>query len=203
MINYTIISSGSKGNCVIIENVMIDCGVPFKKIKECLYNINYLLITHIHSDHLNKSCVKQIRKLFPNIKIIGNYEVAQEIDVDVIANAGYDVNTKDYTFFPFECVHDVLCYGYIWNVNGFRIIYATDTNNLDILHNNGIKYDYIFIESNYDEVKIKNAKRTKGYDPKLSALRHMSKQKATEFYYVNRRDNNSKFIELHKSERFY
>ena len=66
--------------------------------------------------------------------------------------------------------------------------------------------DYMFLESNYDERKLKElAKqyRTKGYDPALSNLRHLSTQKCKEFYYVNRRDKDSVLIELHMSKRFY
>ncbi|MBS4750993.1 MBL fold metallo-hydrolase [Carnobacteriaceae bacterium zg-ZUI78] len=201
-LNYEIIASGSKGNCVVIENIMIDCGVSFNRIKEQLYNVDYLLLTHIHSDHINVSTLKKIKKLFPNILMIGNYEVANYVDIDIIANSGYHVKNVPIDFLPFECVHDVLTYGYMWTMKKKRIIYATDTNNLNNVPNDE-KFDYFFIESNYDEDKIKLAQAKKGYDPKMSAIRHLSTQKAKAFYYLRRKNKQSKLIELHKSERFY
>ena len=46
MIDYEIIGTGSKGNAVRLENIMIVCGVTFKKMHEALYKCDTLLITH-------------------------------------------------------------------------------------------------------------------------------------------------------------
>lgn len=202
--NYKIISSGSKGNCVIInENIMFDCGVPFNKIKEELYEIKYLLITHIHSDHLNKVTLLQIMKKFPTIKIIGNYEVQQAFHVNIIANEGFPIETEDYTFLPFKCEHDVLTYGYTFEISGERIIYCTDTATMDFAPD--YFYDWFFIESNHDEKKLEAARNEYkgGYSPYLSGKRHLSTQQARAFFYMRRRSKESQFIELHKSQRFY
>jgi ribonuclease BN (tRNA processing enzyme) len=202
--NYKILSSGSKGNCVIInDNIMIDCGIAFNKMKNELYGIKYLLITHVHSDHLNKVTLEQIMRKFPTIKIIGNYEVHQAFFTHVIANAGFDVVTEDYIFTPFEAVHDVLTYGYVFNVGDKRIIYCTDTAHMNNAPKG--KYDYFFIESNHDERKLEEARNEwkGGYNPYLSGKRHLSTQAAKNFYYSNRRSAQSEFIELHKSSRFY
>lgn len=200
---YEIISSGSKGNCVIINDVMIDCGVPFGKIKDHLYDIRYLLLTHIHSDHIKKATLDNIKKMFPVIKTIGNYEVHQKFGVDQLANAGFQVETFHYNFLPFECIHDVLTYGFIWKFEDVEIIYATDTSSMENAPQG--PFDYLFIESNHDEYKLEQAGlNVKGsYNPYLSGKRHLSTQQARAFYYTNRRDKDSEFIELHKSHRFY
>lgn len=201
---YEIISTGSKGNSVIINDIMVDCGVAFKKLKEYLYDIKYLLLTHIHSDHIKPTTLKRIKKEFPHIKVIGNYEIAQLYDVDHIINAGFPMDIDNYTFEAFECVHDVVTYGYTWSFNNNEIIYATDTNSLENAPER--KYDYLFLESNYDVEKLELArgKRSKyGYDPYISGLRHLSTKDCKTFYYLNRRDKNSELIELHMSERFY
>ncbi|MCX86356.1 MBL fold metallo-hydrolase, partial [Listeria monocytogenes] len=125
MIEWKIISSGSKGNCVIVNDVMIDCGVPFKRIKEHLYDIDYLLLTHIHSDHINSSTLENIRKLFPKITIIGNYQIAQLYDIDIIGNSDFKITLPSFEVTPFECFHDVITQGYTWRVDGENIIYAT------------------------------------------------------------------------------
>ena len=200
---YKVISSGSKGNCVVVNDVMIDCGLPFNKIKEDLYNVRYLLLTHIHGDHIKGSTLTNIKKLFPKITIIGNYEVHQQYGVDKLVNAGFEIVTDHYTFYPFECVHDVLTYGFTWEVQGKTIIYATDTSNMSNAPNG--EYDYLFLESNHDDKKLAAiANQHKGgYSPYLNGKRHLSTQLAKTFYYLNRRNKESEFIELHKSERFY
>ena len=201
--NYKIISSGSKGNCIIINDVMVDIGVPFREIKQYLYDIKYLIITHIHSDHLKINSLQQLAQQFPHIQIIGNYEVHQIYNVDYIANAGYEIETDDYTFYPFELEHDVLCYGYTWNYKGKDIIYATDTGSLK--HAPVKKYDYFFIESNHDEKKLEEVKNNYHgrYNPYLSGKRHLSTQQARSFYYTHRKSPEAALIELHKSSRFY
>lgn len=202
--NYKIISTGSKGNCVILhDDVMVDCGVPFGKIKDDLYNVKYLLITHTHQDHLNIKTISNIAYHFPRIKIIGNYEVHSAYNCNIIANAGFDITTDDYVFTPFENVHDVLCYGYTWTYKGQEIIYATDTSTLENAPEK--KYDWMFLESNHDEQKldaVRNEMRG-SYSPYLSGKRHLSTQQAKAFYYLHRRNPQTQFIELHQSARFY
>ena len=52
---YNIISTGSKGNAVVINDViLIDCGVSFRALKDVYKNIKIVLLTHIHSDHFSR-----------------------------------------------------------------------------------------------------------------------------------------------------
>jgi phosphoribosyl 1,2-cyclic phosphodiesterase len=201
--NYKIISSGSKGNCAIVNDVMIDCGIPFSKLKQELYNIKYLLITHTHGDHLKPKTIASIARNFPRIQIIGNYEVNDVYNCNHIANANFEIETDDYTFMPFECVHDVLCYGFTWNTEGHEIIYATDTSTLENAPKK--QYDYFFLESNHDEQKLNDVRDEYkgGYNPYLSGKRHLSTQAAKAFYYQYRKTPDAELIELHKSARFY
>jgi ribonuclease BN (tRNA processing enzyme) len=201
--NHKIISTGSKGNCVIINDVMIDCGIPFKEIKEELYSIKYLIITHTHSDHLNKKTLENICTKFPRIKIIGNYEVHNAWNCNYIANADFMIETEDYDFYPFDCLHNVLCYGYTWTFEGQEIIYATDASTLENAPKQ--KYDWFFIESNHDEEKLEAVRNEHhgSYSPYAAGKRHLSTQAAKTFYYMNRRSKDSPLIELHQSSRFY
>lgn len=201
-LKYKIVRSGSKGNCVIMNDIMIDCGVPFKLIKDELYNVRLLLITHIHSDHVTPSTLKRIKAMFPHILIAGNYEVNQVFGVDVITinNRVHDLVEHEIT--PFECFHDVVVQGFTFELNGESIIYATDTQNLTCAPSK--KYDWLFLESNHDERKLKAIGATiKGYDAVAGGSRHMSTQVCKGFYYTHRRNESSRLLELHKSERFY
>ena len=200
---YEIIASSSKGNCVIIGETMVDCGVPMAKIKKKLYKIKTLIITHDHSDHINKATYRAIRQQFPRIKVIGNYEVHMIHHVDIISNPGVEIKRGGITYLPFTAPHDVENHGYVWEVNGQRVIYTTDTWSME--HAPEGPYDWLFIESNHDETKVETiiGKTHKGYEAWKSSYRHLSTQKAKGFYYTHRRDNTSELVELHRSEQFY
>lgn len=207
MLDYKIISTGSKGNCVLIGSTMVDCGVPFKNIKEHLYGVSTLLLTHIHSDHIKPTTLKNIVVMFPHIKIFGNYEVCQVFDEYPITcvneNVPFEDDGIEYT--PFRGLHDVLTYGFTWVNDGTSIIYVTDTSSL--AHAPEGSYDMLFLESNHDEKKVEkllvDGDKRFGYNVYAGAKRHLSTQKAKSFYYMNRRSTESKFIELHQSSRFY
>lgn len=47
---YEILQTGSKGNCVILNNeIAIDMGVSWKKISPYAKNLKLVLLTHNHS----------------------------------------------------------------------------------------------------------------------------------------------------------
>lgn len=210
MLEYEILKSGSSGNCSIIENVMVDCGIGYSQIRKYLYDIDYLIITHIHGDHLKESTYKKIRKYFPNITTISNWQVSQKLngDVDVVIDHNDKEELGEYTFESFEALHDVVNSGFCWQVKKddevYDIIYCTDS--VDYSNAPDRKYDYMFLESNHDENvinAIKNPRKTYGYDVVKNASRHCSTQKCLGFYYTHRRSEESELIELHKSKRFY
>lgn len=204
-LHYEIIASGSSGNCVIIGDMMFDCGVAYNKIRKYLYNIKYVIITHVHCDHLNLTTLEKIRKEFPRIEFIANYDVGQRTFIHHLVGDETILALKDRVIKSFPCIHDVPTHGFVINMRDLNIIYVTDTSNLD--HAPSGKYDYLFIESNHCENKIaaiqNNAEQKYGYDAWENAMRHLSTQKSKAFYYINRKNENSKWIELHKSSRFY
>lgn len=203
-IDYHVIATGSTGNAVRIQDIMIDCGIPFAKMKEDLYKVDTLLITHSHSDHVKQSTFNRIRKEFPRICVCANYDVAYQYDVDKVVGTAEFKRPGGRLIHPFDGVHDVPVTGYLIKRDGLNILYMTDTSSVVLPED--VPLDYVFLESNYDERKIREqAKQYKrnGYDPYESVYRHLSTQKCREFYYVHRRDDNSRLIELHQSHRFY
>lgn len=204
-LDFKVIASGSDGNAVRIENIMIDCGISFKDMKEELYKVDTLLITHSHGDHIKANTFKSIRKDFPRIKVYANAHVAYQYDVDVVIGTATLNLTKKRVVIPFEGKHDVPVTGFVIKMRGFNILYMTDTNTVELPEE--IPLDYLFLESNYDERKIREIgaqyKRA-SYDPRINSVtRHLSTQKCKEFYYLHRRSKESVLIELHKSNRFY
>lgn len=163
-----------------------------------------LLITHRHTDHVKQSTFDRIRREFPNITVIANWEVASRFDVDIVCNHGYPVTANGITYVPFKGEHDVLCYGYTWCENGCDVIYATDMRNYSGSPE-GKKYDYMFLESNHDVHKLRAACGSKGfgYDAYGAGLTHCSTQTCLGFYYTHRKSGESVLVELHKSSRFY
>lgn len=202
--DYKIIKSGSKGNCVIVDDMMFDCGVAYKDIEDYLYKIKYLFITHRHYDHIHESTIRRIIRKYPRIVIVGNYDISEIVKLDDMVGDETKLTYADREVQAFKCIHDVPCTGYVIMKDGVNLIYATDTSTLENAPD--IKYDYFFIESNHDEKKIEQImgkQKEYGYNAWQGAMRHLSTQKSELFYYLHRRSKASKWIELHKSERFY
>ena len=126
-LDYHIIGTGSSGNAVRIENIMFDCGVPFSHMKEDLYKVDTLLITHSHSDHIKPATLERIRKEFPGITVFGNADVAYQYDVDMVVGSKPFSLRKRRKVIPFDGVHDVPVTGYIVQMKGLNILYMTDT----------------------------------------------------------------------------
>ena len=176
MLDYEIISSSSRGNCVRIEDMLFDVGVPYRKIAEKLYDIRYIILTHRHSDHLHMRTAQQIQKRFPRISWIGNFDVGQRIPLDHIVGDETVMALKGRTLPSFPCVHDVPTHGYVIASKKGKFIYAPDTHSLE--HAPKAKYDYFLLESNHDEKKIEQVRNTPrkvyGYDAWAGAMRHLS-----------------------------
>ncbi|MCI8411027.1 MAG: hypothetical protein HFJ40_00970 [Clostridia bacterium] len=66
---YKIINSGSDGNCIILnDEIMLDCGVSFKKIEPYYKKIKLVCISHEHRDHLLPATIKRLAFERPSIR---------------------------------------------------------------------------------------------------------------------------------------
>jgi len=206
---YNIISTGSKGNAVIInDEILIDCGVPFKDIKPYIKGLKLVLLTHEHGDHFCPSTIKKLAEKRPTLRFgCGKWLInkliacgVQKWRIDV-----YSPNTRN-NYIDFVSLvmiplnHNVQNCGYkIYTEDGEKIIYATDTNDL-----NGIiapNFDFYMIEANYEDNEIQQRiaeKVSKGeYAYEKDVLKnHLSKAKADDFIIKNA-GINSRFIYLH------
>lgn len=102
---------------------------------------------------------------------------------------------------PIRLKHNVPNYGYKLHLPfGSKIIYATDTNNL-----NGItarNYDLYLIEANYEENEIQERIRRKKengqYAYEVQVLKnHLSKEKCDDFIYKNIGTNGT-YVYMHR-----
>lgn len=93
---------------------------------------------------------------------------------------------------PFELTHNVPNCGYKVHFRNGKVIYATDTNNLNSVQ--AVGYDLYLIEANYTEEdihrRIKEKRMAGEFAYEEQALRnHLSAEKCTEFLLKNMRAN--------------
>ena len=204
---YNIISTGSQGNAVVInDNILVDCGVTFKALKDVYKNLQIVLLTHIHTDHFNPKTLKRLATERPTLRfgccewLVGDLVNAgvdkKQIDVYEIGKI-YDY--KAFKISPIQLYHNVPNCGYRLFINDKKAIYATDTS-----HMLGIKakgYDFYMIEANYGKEELQeriNAKLEAGeYCYELNvASRHLSHEQASEWLMENM-DEKSEYVFLH------
>ncbi|MEG0873489.1 MAG: MBL fold metallo-hydrolase [Clostridia bacterium] len=174
MINFHPLYSSSSGNMFHLQtdkaNILIDAGVSYKAITEGLKNIdkdisdiNAILITHEHIDHI-KGLPLLCRK--NNIPIYTCSKTAlyledmlkeRNISSNILSlEYGQTIKIKDLQITPFETSHDALmpC--------GFKIKTPTETlgyaTDLGYVSDEILDYlkesDYIVLESNYDKIML-------------------------------------------------
>ena len=174
MFNFCSLYSGSIGNCLLVQtdktNILIDAGVSQKKINEALSSLNLsledidaILITHEHSDHIQS--IGSISKKY-NIPVYTNQETLdnmpkQKEKIEIANQKLFTINNKfkinDLQILPFEIPHDAA------NPCGFNIFHqskkisiATDIGHMnDDLLNKLHKSDFIMLEANYDPEVLK------------------------------------------------
>lgn len=205
--NYNIISTGSQGNAVVVNNhILIDCGVTFKALKDVYKDLQIVLLTHIHTDHFNGKTIKRLADERPTIRIgccewlVNDLVEAgvpkQQIDVLGIGKI-YDY--KAFKVSPIKLYHNVPNCGYRIFANGEKAIYATDTEHLQGI--TAKDYDLYMIEANYTDEDLQeriNAKLEAGeYCYELNvASRHLSHEQASEWLMENM-SVKSEYVFLH------
>lgn len=181
----TVFSSGSSGNCELIRtnnlNILIDAGITKKQLDEdlldydlTLNDIDVLLITHEHSDHV-KSLVSLLK--YTNIKTFmsrGTYfSLVKDSESKATTNRLYkeafdegrivllnrlnnfdyeEIDYLDIKIKPIAAFHDAAeCVGYVIKSNDKSLALLTDTG---YVHQNVIPYlmnlNCYILESNHD-----------------------------------------------------
>lgn len=164
MIKVSVLSSGSKGNCTLIQSnntkILIDLGVTKSYVEKKLEELNVdpkdikaILITHTHVDHIQglKVFLKKYEiKLYVNKIILSLLkEYIEDFEYELY-DSNFDIN--DIKIDVIKTSHDVKgSVGFIIKSNNKSLVYITDTgyiNNkyFDMLNNHNL---YI-MESNHD-----------------------------------------------------
>lgn len=223
--NIEIVGTGSSGNCIIIDDsIMIDVGLPNKVLQDRVLDVEYILITHRHGDHLNIPVLNKLHKTKPwalqkmlhvnedtlnfileRSKLLGRELVLPEANI-ITDKKEFEIKTKNdtYTLETFELFHDVENYGFVITKEstGENLIFATDTNSMKEAPRR--KYDYIIVEGNYDEDKLFEAMLADDFQTRHRAFRntrHFSVQQFEKFVLEHRKPE-SVIYQLHASGTF-
>lgn len=177
MLKFCSLYSGSSGNCLFVNSnhtkVLVDCGVSCKKICEGLENIDSsiedidaILITHEHSDHIQG--LGTISKKF-NIPVYANIETwnamekqREKINPDNVHTFenDKDFQLNDLTIHPFSTPHDAAnpC-GFNIHNGSKRLSIATDLGYMDDkIISELYSSSFVFLEANYDQEILRASK---------------------------------------------
>lgn len=214
---YDVIATGSSGNAVVInEKIMIDCGVPFSRIRPHMKDLQLVLLTHIHGDHFNPRTVRALHRERPALRwgcckwMVGPLLEAgvdkRVIDIycpelKVFEMYGYQIAIR-----PERLTHDVPNCGYHLFLTpgkltrGSRIFYATDTGTLEGVEAPG--YDWYFIEANHTRAELEERARAKldagQFAYEIQAARnHLSREQAEEWL-QHQMGPRSQYVFLHQ-----
>lgn len=210
---YKILKSGSKGNAVILNDyILIDCGVPFKALQEYYRKFEIVLLTHIHSDHFNKTTIRRLADDRPTLRFACGSWLVNDLIACGVNKRNIDLMTmrtkNDYGKFSVTAFHtkhnvDNCCFMFdLKRADTRTVFYATDCNTLDGIQ--APNMDLYMIEANYKESEISERiadKKLNGeYAYELEVIKnHLSYEKACNWIYENA-GSNSEYIFLHKHE---
>lgn len=160
------LQSGSAGNCFLIQshgtNILIDVGIDKKQIVERLNkcgvsieNIDAILITHEHIDHIKAIKYVPIEKVFATKETLFLMNGFNEIMPYKCFNVG------NFTIVPISISHDIRNgLGYLLHDGEESLLYLTDTGcvlkqNLDFMKD----CNHYIIEANYNKEMLMQSKR--------------------------------------------
>lgn len=209
---FSIIATGSKGNAVIInDEILIDCGVAYKKLEPYVKKLKLVLLTHIHGDHFKPSTVRALHRERPALRF-----GCCEWMVGPLLDAGVDKYLIDvfeldkpqlyscngFSVMAYALVHDAP--NCAWRISNGReaVFYATDTGTLDGIE--AKNYDLYLIEANHTQAEIQARAAEKmergeySYEQRAAAC-HLSYEQAMDFLARNAGPR-SKYVLLHQHE---
>lgn len=192
------LASGSKGNSIYIgtekTKLLIDAGIGvkticarLKEIEVSLDEIDAILISHEHSDH-----IKSAEKLAANydIPLFANSETAKAILSLTTIKPRFKIFSTGETFVfgdieihPFSIQHDTLDpVAFIFYIGGLKIGVCTDLGFVTTLVTSHLKKcDYLYIEANHEPSMVYACGRPNIYKQRvLGRQGHLSNEHCAE-----------------------
>lgn len=207
---FSVLASGSTGNVTFVESsstkILIDIGMSClyveKNLKDIGLNpseIDAIIITHTHSDHIAGLRVF-LKKYHPTLFITKKmYSDLKDMIGDneyIFIDGPFNIN--DITVVPFSVSHDAPdTNGYILQKDNQSIVYVTDTGYINNKHfellNN--KSAYIF-ESNHDVKMLMDGKYQYSLKQRIISDRGHLSNKDSSYYLSKIIGNDTKYIVL-------
>ena len=203
-----VIATGSTGNSVLyLNSILIDIGIPYSRLKPHVKDIQIVLLTHAHGDHINIKTLQRLQKERPSLRIgCGEWmlpHLGGITGVDVF-EIGKIYDYGQFKISPFKLYHDVPNCGYRIFKDETKIFHATDTKILNGITAHG--YDLYCIEANYSEPiaqqMIEQAREKGEFTHIIGSINsHLSEEQCNDFYYKNKSEK-SKLIRLHETRTY-
>ncbi len=207
----TVLSSGSKGNCYILESstgerLILEAGVNFNEVKKAInFEVNTVvgcLQSHIHLDHF-----KYVRDFLR--AGINCYTTPETIEKSAIKHHRlYSMETKktyhigSFKVIAFHAIHDCECYGFLINhVECGNLLFVTDSS---YIPHKFPGLNNILIEANYSLEKVMNdtyKDSTKNFLTKRVIESHMSDKTCCEVLQANDLTAVNNIVLIHLSDR--
>lgn len=189
-----VIASGSKGNCTWLksaagENILLDAGIPHKKIVESMNfeNVDYALITHEHGDHANKMTIQTLLERGTEVYMTEGTRFSLKLDKRHnlhIFHSQIDmplVEIGSCKFNSLRAKHDA-SEPTIFSIfiDGERLMYATDTRDVPIW-NDGRAFTILMIETNFSAEDLEQSTIDE-YQKKRIYENHLSIENALRYF---------------------
>ena len=203
--NITVHHSGSSGNLYQVDDLLVEAGVPIKKIKKSLdyklSNISACLISHSHGDHA--CAAKDLMKA--GVDCYCSKDTASALGLSGhrlhIIEPGKQIKIGTWTVKPFDLVHDVPCLGFILAKGEEKALYANDTSYIPYRFRGlthillGVNYN---TEALMDNITCGSINAALG---KRILKNHMSLDAAAQFFHVNDMSQVREIYLLHLSDK--
>lgn len=188
------LASGSKGNCIYLgtENtkILIDAGISAKAVQTRLKEINVdladidaILISHEHTDHIQGLKMLAYRYGIP---VLANQETAKgivetfhECPKFKIFSTGETFEFGDLEIHPFSILHDTVDpVAFTIRLNDLKLGFCTDLGYVTSLVQNQLQAcDYLYVEANHQPSMVHACSRPMVYKQRvLSRSGHLSNE---------------------------
>lgn len=190
------LASGSKGNCIYLgterTKILIDAGISAKSIRLRLSEINVdlseidaILVTHEHSDHILGLKTLALKLGIP---VIANQETAKGIVESIhdcpkfkIFSTGETFEFGDLEIHPFSVPHDTLDpVAFTIKVDGLKLGFCTDLGFATSLVQSQLRAcHYLYLEANHQPSMVHASARPHVYKQRvLGRSGHLSNEAA-------------------------
>ncbi len=210
MLNFYMLSSGSRGNSTIIwdeeDIIIIDCGISMKKFTEktSQFQINGLeksiFISHEHSDH-SAGARAISRKL--NADLYSKKGTLEKLHLENSYAINGEVAIGNFTVTPVQVNHDAVDpVVYVIRNRGIKISVVSDLGIMNDELLDEMKHSNILaIEANHDLEMLKNGPYTEALKKRIiSDHGHLSNEQSAEAIYSSVSDGTD-IILTHLSEK--